>query len=173
MSTPAWEQQDGESETAYRHFCYFRDLGPDRTRDDAYRSYLRDQGREVVGTEQAPGLWTRECSEWGWVVRASIFDGYLSRIRTHAVVYRMVRIVDTYAAKVLQALQTAEVPTDFEKIIEAVQVLAQLVPPDSNEKLPRGDEPWRPRPEDGGRHGHPRIPGPGPGDSDERRSHDD
>jgi hypothetical protein len=160
----AWERQaeHGESASAYAHFCYFRDLGPSRSRDAAFRAFLADQGREVAGTEQAPGRWTRECSRWGWVERAGTWDAHVARRQVGATVCRVVTLVNAYAARVLEAMEDAEGPAGWEQITAAIDALCRWLPPDSSDRLPRGDEPWQPPQANGS----PALEPPRPGDTD-------
>jgi hypothetical protein len=168
VATPAWERQDGEPAAAYQHFATFRDLGVDRSRDAAYRVYMRGQGQEVADTAEAPGTWTRECRRWSWVERAAVWDGRLARLQAATTVCRMTKFVDTYAAKLLEALERADAPADWKEITEAAQALAGWVPPELNGRLPRGDEPWQPPPAN---RSPARLEPPGSGDTaDDQRN---
>jgi hypothetical protein len=64
----------GESYEAYRAFCIYRDLGPGRSLNKAWRHERAERGK---GCPQArcPGRWRLWAREWRWVERtASILD---------------------------------------------------------------------------------------------------
>lgn len=68
----AWERCPGESTKAYKYFCIYRDLGPERTveavrkkskKHPSYRYQLED--------------W---CSRYQWVKRCAEYDDYLEKM---------------------------------------------------------------------------------------------
>src|SRR5437868_3147594 len=70
VSMPAlWEQQIAESSRAFSAFARYRDLGPSRSLDRAYRCH--------IGKEQAtaPGTWRKWCTQFAWYRRATAYDG--------------------------------------------------------------------------------------------------
>jgi hypothetical protein len=148
MTTLAWEQQDGEPAPAFRHFTIYRDLPPEvRTRDRAYQTYLQDQGQEVTGTEQAPGGWTAECRRWGWVARADMWDAYLVRVRSKVVISRATEVAQKYVNRLLAAIDTAEVPSDWAGIIDAVNLMNTWVNQESLKTVAEVPQEWKPREE--------------------------
>lgn len=76
-----WLQQPGESDAAYAAFVSYRDVGPGRTVDEAYRRSKgvgaegapRDQ-QETKGGARAPGRWREWAKEWSWKDRATAYD---------------------------------------------------------------------------------------------------
>lgn len=69
-----WERLPGETPEAYGAFCVYRDLGPERGLDKAYRA---SKGRETGG---APGRWNEWSRRWTWLARAEAYDDHLDAL---------------------------------------------------------------------------------------------
>lgn len=119
----AWEQQRDESVKAYRAFCMYRDLGPERSLDRvAEMLYPTKEGRK--GRKRAA---TGRLQEWSsrhrWVERAKTHDAEAARIDRQAweqeqremakkrvrVSYRM---LDLVAAR-LDSMSPEDVPLSY------------------------------------------------------------
>ena len=68
-----WTRLDGETAVAYAAFCVYRDLGPGRSLDAAYRKHKGQQ----KGNKRATGHWTRWYSKFDWKTRAEAYDAHL------------------------------------------------------------------------------------------------
>jgi hypothetical protein len=77
-----WDRQPEESAVLYTQFLVYRDLGPARSLDRAYRSYLRrfDLG-EVRKGARAPGSWQEASVRFSWTERSELWDVW--RIETY------------------------------------------------------------------------------------------
>ena len=76
MQVPAdgpWTRHADESAVAYKAFCTYRDLGPSRSLDEAYRQHTGQQ----KGNKRATGHWTRWYSKFEWRARAEAYDAHL------------------------------------------------------------------------------------------------
>lgn len=74
-----WDRQKSESHQAFHGFAHYRDMGPERSRDKAFREHLvRCLGRKET-IRQAPGRWTRWSVQWQWSARANAYDDDLDR----------------------------------------------------------------------------------------------
>src|SRR5690349_6053620 len=67
-----WERQAGETAKQYSYFCVYRDLGPQRSIDRAWRSYSADVGQPSGG--RAPRSWFTWSAQRSWVDRAEQWD---------------------------------------------------------------------------------------------------
>ena len=63
-----WDRQKDESHHAYHAFSVYRDLGPGRSHDNAWRKLTR---RKRGG---APGAWARWSTKHTWVERVAAYD---------------------------------------------------------------------------------------------------
>jgi hypothetical protein len=104
-----WDRQPGESEEAYRAFCVFRDMGPDRELIGAYRSTRgtaggppRDRARNT------PGRWKTWAADHEWRRRALAWDNRRDAAATRAVE----RVADQEGEKWGRRL-TAQADADF------------------------------------------------------------
>ena len=71
----AWEQQEGETAKAYEAFCAYRDMGPRRAVDEAYRETA--EKRQKNGSEKAPRHWWEWAADNDWKRRAEAYDAHL------------------------------------------------------------------------------------------------
>lgn len=101
MADP-WLQQPGEGDTAFAAFVIYRDLGPGRTLDAAYRAHAGLSGAQE-GTKRAPGGWKRWYSQHNWRARAEAYD---NRVQREVIAARTERarevgaaVVDKWAAR--------------------------------------------------------------------------
>lgn len=82
LETAPWLQASGETNEAYAAFCVYLDLGPRRSIDAAYRTYLsRTRSRPISDvTLRACGRWTCWSVVHRWRERALAFDRRNQRI---------------------------------------------------------------------------------------------
>lgn len=120
----AWDRQPNESEAAYARFLAYRNLGPARSLDAAYRVTKGDESL------QAPGSWAQESARFEWVRRASEWDihNLLTQSERAATLYASA--VERYAEKVLNSLGDVEFK-DGDSLTRAIDLLAKLFPGDS------------------------------------------
>jgi DNA-directed RNA polymerase beta subunit len=71
---PSWERLPKETSRAYRAFCIFRNLGPDRSQDKAYALDCAQRGKK---TTKAPGTWSNWSIKHNWVERAQDYDDWI------------------------------------------------------------------------------------------------
>jgi hypothetical protein len=70
---PPLSPERRESARAYRAFCIYRDLGPDRSLDRAWQRFRADQGQDP-GSARRPGYWSDWSQRYKWVERAQAYD---------------------------------------------------------------------------------------------------
>jgi len=84
-----YERIPGETHKAWLAFCVYRDIGPSRSLDKAYRSAIGKEGRHA-----------RHCATWSknnrWVSRAAAYDTAMLKRQRRAVVEDR---IDAYWAK--------------------------------------------------------------------------
>jgi hypothetical protein len=85
MAAP-WDQQAGESAKAYAAFCLYRDLGPQRSLDEASRRYHQPAGQEgpqppSKRLRRASGTIRRWAQRWDWQTRARAWDQEIERLK--------------------------------------------------------------------------------------------
>jgi hypothetical protein len=82
---PTPERGRAESSRAYRAFCVYRDLGPHRSLDRAWKSSCSatDQGDDTGGTSSRhPGCWGTWSQKFNWVERAEAHDDEIEEQRS-------------------------------------------------------------------------------------------
>jgi hypothetical protein len=129
-----WDRQPGESEEAYRAFCVFRDMGPDRELIGAYRS-TKGTAEGPSRARNTPGRWKTWLADHDWRRRALAWDNHRSAVAARAID----EADDANARKWANRLQ--EVADDEWDVAAAlmrkVKVWAAM-PPISRTKLPDG-----------------------------------
>src|SRR5215468_10978779 len=73
----AWDRRDDETGAAYKAFCVYRDMGPERTLSGACRnaSGMRSkEGPNRVRKDSRNGSWRRWYEKFDWHLRAIAFD---------------------------------------------------------------------------------------------------
>jgi hypothetical protein len=76
LREPVWERQFGESRQAFAAFQAYRDLGPGRSVDAAYRA-ARGPHEDHARTTRATKRWRLWTARWRWAERASAWDAHL------------------------------------------------------------------------------------------------
>jgi hypothetical protein len=74
MSDKPWTKRDDETQRAYEGFCVYRDLGPERSLQEAHDEFYG----EGAGNLRYMEGWS---STYDWVDRASAYDQYLEEKR--------------------------------------------------------------------------------------------
>ena len=78
-----WTRQQDETPRQYECFCIYRDLGPGRSLDAAYRKELATKAQQKRNT-RATGTWTRWYTSNQWKSRAEAWDQYLDEQKRQA-----------------------------------------------------------------------------------------
>ena len=125
MSEP-WDQLESEPDAAYKRFLLYRNLGPSRTMDRAYRA----QGKRLKRgkTKRAPPNWYEDSQKFDWRRRAHAWDLQMLHLAGEEAVVAMVENAKEGASKTLQGILDAPVPTDWGKIVENLRALAGIIP---------------------------------------------
>jgi hypothetical protein len=85
LSPTTPERLPDESARAYRAFCVYRDLGPNRSLDRAWERYCTtsDRGKNRKSARR-PGHWGVWSQKFTWVKRAEAYDDLLEEERLNA-----------------------------------------------------------------------------------------
>lgn len=78
MDEPIFERLPDEGSRAFAAFCVYRDLGPARSLDKAYRKHSQDTGSAATGT-RASGRWEQWAQDHQWRERAAAYDAERER----------------------------------------------------------------------------------------------
>lgn len=76
-----YERQGAESPAAFRAFVTYRDLGPERSLDAAYRLHNGCQ----ESRKRASGRWKEWAKKYDWVARVQAFDDYHAMLKAVAI----------------------------------------------------------------------------------------
>jgi hypothetical protein len=72
------ERLPQESQRAYRAFCIYRDMGPDRSLDQAWKRFRAASGpTKDRGSARRPGHWADWSQKYHWVERAEAYDDFI------------------------------------------------------------------------------------------------
>jgi hypothetical protein len=148
-----WEQRPDEPEAAFVRFLIYLNLGPGRSLNAAYRTFLSNLGEATEGHErpQAPGQWHRDMRLFGWLSRARAWDvAVFSEVGREAAIALM-SYVRALAVKGLEALAESSGPADWKDHLETIHALSSIIPQETFAALADAGGP-PPEPE----------PGPGP-----------
>ena len=140
-----WDQLPDEPITAYRRFLIYRDLGPGRSLEKAYRA---TKGNLAQG-KKPTGAWTSDSTDFDWVNRATAWDiEMMSEHGTEAVINWVQSLVEL-SQQTLEELQGGRLkPRSFDQVLGALDVLGKFVTPETVEaarefargNFGRGDE---------------------------------
>ena len=122
----SWEQQEGESDTAFAHFLAFLSLGVERSIIRAYRLAHPESASTAVS-----GVWRAESITWRWRKRANDFDLSLFRESARELVATYGEAMQAIARKALAALTSKETemrPRDWNEALHAFAVVRSLLP---------------------------------------------
>ena len=103
------ERLTNESARAYRAFCVYRDLGPDRSLDRAWERFCAtsDPGQDR-GSARRPGHWAAWSQKYEWVKRAETYDDILEQERLTARAERRRELRDRRSKFELEGQQKTE-----------------------------------------------------------------
>lgn len=122
-SAPQWDRQPGESSRAFAAFVAYRDLGPSRSIDSAWRAAQTKQAakkRQKGGrsaARRADGRFSAWCKKWRWVERAELWDADIDRQRQQAEADARRRMAETQAKQAarLSAALADPILTELER----------------------------------------------------------
>jgi hypothetical protein len=150
-ATKPWDQCEGESDAAYARFLIYRNLGPSRSLDLAYRTVQEGQDGAPEGAERrAPGRWHNDSRTFAWVERARAWDIAMLAEHGQDAVLAFVGCLKQAAVKVLRSLDRLDGPADWKTAMESLNVLSSLIPAETIKAM-------QPHASDGA------APGDGPG----------
>src|SRR6266851_4992508 len=78
------ERLPGESGRAFRAFCFYRDLGPDRSLDKAWKSFLDSNPGKPRRATRRDGHWSDWCRRFKWVERSDAHDDLIEEAKRTA-----------------------------------------------------------------------------------------
>ena len=144
----SWEQQEGESDTAFAHFLAFLTLGVGRSIPRAYRATHPDTESTAVS-----GSWRDESVRWGWRRRANDFDlsTFRETIRESVAIHgESIRHLGLKALDALSSEKPEMRPANWEQALDAFAVIRSLFTPDiilsiANASETQGDPPPDPK----------------------------
>lgn len=121
-----WEQMDGEPDAAYRRFLEYRNLGPARSIDAAFRAQAP---KRTEKHQRAAGQWKSDSVQFHWQERATAWDIEMLTDAGRDAVIKFIGALDKLAEKTLLALERKAVkPNNWHEIIEAVNILGSFIP---------------------------------------------
>ncbi|MAC55467.1 MAG: hypothetical protein CME31_23235 [Gimesia sp.] len=103
-----WDQLEGETATAFRAFCAYRDMGLDRTQRQAWEMLQRADGKQ---TKSMNPRWKEWRKHYRWDDRSEAFDAYQDSIFQK-------RLIDTNMKSRQKMIRSAQNLQEF-----AVQVI--------------------------------------------------
>jgi hypothetical protein len=122
-----WDRQPKEPPEAYARFLVYRNLGPGRTLDAAYRVASNR-------TEKHNGMWGEESARYGWVQRARQWDVHLLIEHGDDIVLSFYESMRKLARKVATAIDQIE-PDDWGGLLEALKLLGSHISNEAVEKV--------------------------------------
>jgi hypothetical protein len=141
-----WEQQEGEPDISYIRFLYYRNLGPERTLEKAYNSYV--YSGEIETTEKAivtakkshkrlykiPGIWSDDSSKYRWIYRANQYDIHNLSISGKVIIDRVYKSLAVFSEQLLEIMKQGEIrPKNFDQLLEGLTLVANILSPESVE----------------------------------------
>jgi hypothetical protein len=133
-----WDRRRGESLAAYTHFLFYRNLGPARTLDVAYQTYLRTLPDDHQGggagkgdKRRAPGCWAKESASRDWPQRAAAWDVHvLAETGREAITHYCALLRQTAQRCLAVIIDGAIAPDSWQSLIETLNTLGNLIPPE-------------------------------------------
>lgn len=122
-----WDQQPGEPPEAYARFLVYRNLGPARTIEAAYKANA--EGRKSGKPVSRSGHWEEDSRTHNWVERSTRWDIHNLTTAGAGAVAKFVRIIDLVALRSLEALEDGNIkPTDWAGLVNALDKLGAYIP---------------------------------------------
>jgi hypothetical protein len=130
-----WEKMQGEPSEHYAWFLAYRNLGPGRSVDAAYKLTINKR-LKARKPKKASGDWSKACAEWNWVDRAVQWDIAMLTDAGLKVMALFTASLEAYAGKVLAALQDdRNRPRGWAGAVEGMRTLANFIPPETFQAL--------------------------------------
>lgn len=126
-----WDQRKGEPAEAFARFLEYRNLGPGRSVDAAYRLL-----HPSASGERAPGSWWQDSAQHDWKSRATAWDVHHLQESGHRVIATFVAALQEVAAKLLAAVFEHK-PDSWAEAIETMRAIGAHIPPSTYESLHR------------------------------------
>lgn len=150
---PPWAQRPDESDEAYARFLLYRNLGPGRSLQLAYRTYLKTFRNAVPDATkgnkkpQVPGHWGDDSARHKWGDRAAAWDIAQLERQGPELARLWAGILVAAATKAAQKLaEPGCQPKDFMQALAVVDRLAPYLTPDALKHLqPTPDGPGEPK----------------------------
>ena len=151
-----WDQLPTEPDEAFARFLLYRNLGPGRSQQSAYETYLATfrnaAPKELTAGKsakkpQVPGHWNDDSAKYRWVDRATAWD--IDQLQRHGpeLARLWVGILLVAARKCAEKLaQPGCRPKDFMQAIAVVDKLAPFLSPDAVKSLQPAAESGRGKP---------------------------
>jgi hypothetical protein len=150
-----WNRRPDEPDAAYVRFLIYRNLGPVRSLEAAYRKFMEDLGEidAAKSCESLPvsGQWFKDSRSFDWVRRARAWDiAVFSEVGREAVI-ALGHYTRALAIKGLEALANSSGPENWKAHLETLHALCTIIPPEIISALlqqgatrPGDSEPKRP-----------------------------
>lgn len=123
-----YERQPGESSRAFRAFAIYRDLGPSRSLNAAYRHAKGSQDPAL----RAHAVWSGWSSKFDWPVRAAAYDDHVDAQIRHE---REARFRELEARRMdCEIAEQAEVEQLAALVTEKIREYAKLPPTDVTQR---------------------------------------
>lgn len=143
-----WRQREGESDEAYGRFLIYRNLGPGRSLQLAYETYLatfRNSATDATKGHkrpQVPGHWGDDSARHEWCDRAAKWD--VAQLEEQGVELARLWAGILIAAATKAAVKLADPrckPKDFMQALAVIDRVAPYLTPDALKhiKPPAGD----------------------------------
>lgn len=154
MSDP-WRQREGESDESYARFLIYRNIGPGRSLQLAYETYLSTFRNATDATKgnkrpQVPGHWGDDSARHEWCDRAAAWD--IGQLEAQGVELARLWAGILIAAATKAAVKLADPrckPKDFMQALAVIDRVAPYLTPDALKHIQPpagGDGAARPEP---------------------------
>jgi hypothetical protein len=118
----AWDRLPNEPAAAYVPFLIYRNLGPGRTLERAYRA------TKGVRRCRVPGSWQRESVAFQWADRASAWDVDVLTTAGREIVINFIFALERVSRLILQALESGDIrPRTWGQAIRGIKMLGSFV----------------------------------------------
>lgn len=127
-SKSAWEQRADEPSEAYARFLIYRNLGPGRTLDLAYK--IANVGKRRKSSQRS-GTWQDNSTAFAWRERAARWDVYtLNQVVPETAAY-IFQSIKEFARLTLESLNSGKYsPKNWVEVRDSLVVLASFVSPE-------------------------------------------
>lgn len=127
-----WDRMDDESSAAYARFLVYRNLGPSRSVDKAYKSIAPKR----VKSRRASGQWDSDSAQYNWEERAHAWDIENLTEVGQRVVVKFVDVLELAAQQLLESILSGRIkPKTWAEVTQAINVLGNFVPAETVQKI--------------------------------------